>query len=209
MNNSPKEENKRVSVCSHYITPTGGCFCTCHRSGAIKDEQACFKCLPNASSPKKEKCVCGSERAILKDKRCINCNLSSIKKEKCDCGLKNNICICDKLSCDFSSPSWEESEREAFFQRFGKRDLDSGMGDCEVGDILEFFIPRLKAVREEGYRDGIKTCDASFETGKLMGKQLALEEAREIAKNMKNAMSVNGWNQVIECFLQTLKDTKS
>lgn len=43
------EARKRVAMCSHYLTPQGGCMCQCHKSVAIKDENACFKCLPYAS----------------------------------------------------------------------------------------------------------------------------------------------------------------
>lgn len=46
---SPKEEKK--PMCSHYLTPQGGCHCKCHGSVSIKDAHVCQVCY---STKKKE-----------------------------------------------------------------------------------------------------------------------------------------------------------
>lgn len=60
--------------CRKYISAESICQydCSCHQSRT--NEKLCTQCAPVQQEGKK--CKCGSERAILKDGRCINCNIA-------------------------------------------------------------------------------------------------------------------------------------
>lgn len=98
---------------------------------------------------KQNQCDCGSERAILKDGRCINCTLSPRRQEKKCCKSCWDGDRCTKTMCDCHSVllTWEEKEREDFESQI--QDFpDEFEGFFQV--IFEYFLSRIKAAREEG-----------------------------------------------------------